>query len=152
MVPWYMVTRNTLRTWKKVKKNEFVTAVDLNKCLKQIKLPVYLYTCAPILELPSNISTMVLDSVAESEPFYFYFYFYFFYELLSFILFHTFSLIHGAYIILSYHHIRFFLRLQKNFFFSQWPGPPLLLAGHLKNYFFAASLNVLKAILVFKAQ
>ena len=38
------------------------TAVDLNKCLKQIKLPVLIYRFAPIFEL-SKISTMVYTEV-----------------------------------------------------------------------------------------
>ena len=33
--------------------------VDLNKCLKQVKLPISLYMRASISELPSNISTML---------------------------------------------------------------------------------------------
>jgi len=38
---------------------KFVTAVDLNKGLTQIKVPIALYTCgAPISELSSNVSTM----------------------------------------------------------------------------------------------
>ena len=37
----------------------FAIAVDLNKCLKQVKLPISLYTCTHISELPSNLSTMV---------------------------------------------------------------------------------------------
>ena len=42
----YMVTQNTLRTGEgkqvvfEEKKNQTDTAVDLNKCLKQIKLPI----------------------------------------------------------------------------------------------------------------
>ena len=47
-----MVTQNTERR----RKNVF--CVDLNICLKLIKLPISLYTCATISELPSNISTM----------------------------------------------------------------------------------------------
>ena len=35
------------------------TIVDLNKFLKQIKLPISLYTCTPISEVPSNKNTMV---------------------------------------------------------------------------------------------
>ena len=35
----------------------FVTSLDLNKCLKEIILPISLDTCAPISELPSYIST-----------------------------------------------------------------------------------------------
>ena len=56
-----MVTKKTLRTRKRevFKKNRFGTAVDPNKCLKQIKLPRSLHTWAPISDLPSNISSMV---------------------------------------------------------------------------------------------
>ena len=54
-----MVTLTILRTysifWNLFK---FATYVDLNKCLKQIKLPISLRTCAPITELPSGKSTM----------------------------------------------------------------------------------------------
>ena len=32
-------------------------AVDLKKCLKQIKVPILQYTCVPISELPSNVRT-----------------------------------------------------------------------------------------------
>ena len=39
---------------------KFVNAVDLNKCLKKINLPIFLYNCAPISELPCNINTMHL--------------------------------------------------------------------------------------------
>ena len=35
------------------------TAVNLHISLKQIKLPMTRYTCAPIYKLPSNISTIV---------------------------------------------------------------------------------------------
>ena len=42
----------------RVKENnfKFITAVDLNKCLKQIDLPISLHTCEPISELLSNVS------------------------------------------------------------------------------------------------
>ena len=40
------------------KKNRFVTTLDLIKGFKQIKLQRLHHTCAPISELPSNISTM----------------------------------------------------------------------------------------------
>ena len=58
-----MVTYDTLRTCEgkhvffKIDL-KFETAVDLNKCLKQIKLPISTYSCAPISELPSDKSTM----------------------------------------------------------------------------------------------
>ena len=40
------------------KKIQFVTALDLIKCLTLIKLQILLLTCAPISELPSNINTV----------------------------------------------------------------------------------------------
>ena len=55
------VTQNTLRTskgeWVCVKINlKFAIALDLNKCLDQVKLPISLNTVASISELPSDIS------------------------------------------------------------------------------------------------
>ena len=50
-----MVTQNTMRTCEG--KLGFF-AVHLNKCPAQVALPVSLYTCAPITELPSHISNM----------------------------------------------------------------------------------------------
>ena len=41
----------------------FAAAIDVNKCLKQIELPISLHMCASIYELPSNISTTI-ESVA----------------------------------------------------------------------------------------
>mgnify|MGYP001324144585 CR=1 FL=1 len=38
-----------------------MTALDLIKCLKKIKSQKLLLTCAPISELPSNISIIVLE-------------------------------------------------------------------------------------------
>ena len=38
---------------------KFATAVDLNKCFKQINSPNSLYICALILELPSNTSAII---------------------------------------------------------------------------------------------
>ena len=38
---------------------KFTTAVDLIKCLEQIELSSALYTCVPISEYPSKISTIV---------------------------------------------------------------------------------------------
>ena len=40
-------------------KIRFDPSLDLNKCLKQIKLQRLFLTCAPISELPSNISSMI---------------------------------------------------------------------------------------------
>ena len=59
-----MVTHYMLRTqagkWVFSGKNtRFVTALDVIKCLKQVKKPsVFCLTCATVNELPSNISTM----------------------------------------------------------------------------------------------
>ena len=38
--------------------NQICDCIDLNKFLKQIKLPILHYTCASISELPSNIRTI----------------------------------------------------------------------------------------------
>ena len=38
----------------------FATALDPNKCLKQIKLPISLHTCVPISKLPSTIRNMLI--------------------------------------------------------------------------------------------
>ena len=38
----------------------FVTALDLIKCLNQVIWQILFFTCAPISDLPSNISTRVL--------------------------------------------------------------------------------------------
>ena len=59
-----MVSLNTLRSCvgnQVFLKMHFklVTSVDLKKCLKHIKLPILLDTCAPTSKLPSNISTMI---------------------------------------------------------------------------------------------
>ena len=48
-----MVTQNTLRTYEEKRdffeiNFRFATALDLNKCLKQIKLTISLHACAPI--------------------------------------------------------------------------------------------------------
>ena len=40
------------------KKIWFVTTIDLIKCVEQIKQQIFLLTCAPISELPSDMSTM----------------------------------------------------------------------------------------------
>ena len=44
-----------------------MTALDLNKRLKQIKLQRMLHTCAPISELPSIIDTMELWEISGSK-------------------------------------------------------------------------------------
>ena len=46
IIPWY-----SYRT----------RVVDLNKCHQQIKLPLSFYTCTPITELLSNMSTINND-------------------------------------------------------------------------------------------
>ena len=38
---------------------KLATVVDVNKCLAQIELPLSLFTCAPISELPFNKNTMI---------------------------------------------------------------------------------------------
>ena len=54
-----MVTQNMLRTWRTgLLWRKIVTSVDRSKCLKQMKLPISLYNCAPTSELTSSISTM----------------------------------------------------------------------------------------------
>ena len=55
-----MVSQNTLRTCGRLFRNKFrlLTAVDLNECLKQIKLQISHHAYAPISELLSNMSTM----------------------------------------------------------------------------------------------
>ena len=40
---------------------KFATAVDQNKCLKQVELPISIYTVVPIAELPSCIRTVGVD-------------------------------------------------------------------------------------------
>ena len=57
-----MLLRTMLRTHEgkpSEEKNLFVTALDLIRCLKQIKYKRLLLMCAPIPGLTSNISTMV---------------------------------------------------------------------------------------------
>ena len=57
-----MVNHNTLRTcesYQSLSENfRFVTAVDLNKGLEEIELPILLNRCAPISELPSMVTWM----------------------------------------------------------------------------------------------
>ena len=55
-----MVTQTTLRTRESCLTNNFklATAFHLDKCPKPIRIPISLFKCAPISELPSNISTM----------------------------------------------------------------------------------------------
>ena len=40
------------------KKVGWTTAVDVNKCLELVKIPISLPMCAFMIELPSNIGTM----------------------------------------------------------------------------------------------
>ena len=61
-----MVTQNTLPTSEgnpDFPEIDFIiaTALDINKCFTQIKLPVSNPTSAPIFELPPYISTMILS-------------------------------------------------------------------------------------------
>mgnify|MGYP001194172634 CR=1 FL=1 len=70
-----MVTHNTLRTYEVkqvfLKMNlKFVTAIDLNKYLKRTRLPILLYTCAPIAELPFSMSTMIGRYICVYRYFY----------------------------------------------------------------------------------
>ena len=51
------------RKEKNEKDLKLATAVDINECLKPIKLPMSLHTCAPLSKLPSNTITM-----RESTP------------------------------------------------------------------------------------
>ena len=53
-----MVTQKTLRN--------FETAVDLNNCLKQIKVPISIHTCAFISDLPSNLSITDLEFTTQN--------------------------------------------------------------------------------------
>ena len=41
-----------------MKISRIAIAVDLNKCLKLVKLTILLYACAPILNLPSYARTI----------------------------------------------------------------------------------------------
>ena len=59
-----MVTQNMLRPHER-EKNRFVTALDLIKCLKQIKQQILLLTYAPISELPSSISTSIKTKLSS---------------------------------------------------------------------------------------
>ena len=55
-----MVNTNTLRACQEKQKLYFkiATTVNVNNCLKQIRLSLSLCSCAPISELPTNISTV----------------------------------------------------------------------------------------------
>ena len=58
-----MVTQNMLRKHKGTlvfseKNTRLVTALQLIECLNQIEYHILFFTCAPISELTSNISTM----------------------------------------------------------------------------------------------
>ena len=64
-----MVAQNMLRALEKKwvfskikKKIRFATALDLNKCLRLINMTISLCRRAPISKLPSNISTMIVNS------------------------------------------------------------------------------------------
>ena len=51
------------------KKIRFVTALDLIKCIQHIKQQRLLLTCAPILDLPTYMSTMgvVMNEIWPTE-------------------------------------------------------------------------------------
>ena len=49
------------------KKNRFVTALDHDQCLEQIRSPGSLHTCAPISELPSNVRARVSSAVCIDD-------------------------------------------------------------------------------------
>ena len=57
-------SKHQTRVWRKQDFYEinlrFATALDLNKYLKQLKLPISLHTYSPISELPPNIIIMRL--------------------------------------------------------------------------------------------
>ena len=59
------LTQNILHARRKISHFlsdfKFLTSIDLDKRLKQIKLPILLYTCAPFSVLPFNISTTEED-------------------------------------------------------------------------------------------
>ena len=63
---YQMVDQNMIRThegkwvFSEGKKSRFVTALDLIKCLKEIKYQRFLLKYATISELPSETITMVL--------------------------------------------------------------------------------------------
>ena len=63
-----MVTHYMLRThegkWVFSGKNtRFVTALDVIKCHEQVEKPILRLSCAPLNELPPNISTMMYTSL-----------------------------------------------------------------------------------------
>ena len=63
-----MVGQNTSRTCKgnhALKKMNFDYCVDLNKCVKNIKMSISLHTCPSHSELPSNESTKDDSLLAE---------------------------------------------------------------------------------------
>ena len=65
-----MVTHYLLRTQEEKlvfsgKNTRFVTALDVIKSLEQVELQILRLTCAPLNELPSNISTMMLANVLQ---------------------------------------------------------------------------------------
>ena len=65
-----VVAQNKLRTFDVkhvyLKINfKFSSAVDLYKYIKSIKLTISLYTCAPISELPFNVSTIEIQEIFQ---------------------------------------------------------------------------------------
>ena len=58
-----MVTKNELRTCERKNiflENNLKFTADLNKCLKQVKVPIVIYKSALISEEPSDMSAMLL--------------------------------------------------------------------------------------------
>ena len=56
-------SEHVAHVWRKTYLVEEKNAVDLKKLLIQIRLPIFLYTCAPISNKPSHIGTMYIDTV-----------------------------------------------------------------------------------------
>ena len=56
-----MLTQNTLRTREGKKYFLRIIAVDVNKCLNQIKTPISRFFCVPSSELESNIGENYFD-------------------------------------------------------------------------------------------
>ena len=48
------------------------TAVELNNSYKQRKLPIWLYTSAPIYKLPSNVGTIIQSYFVQNQRDYIY--------------------------------------------------------------------------------
>ena len=59
MVSHYMLRTHQGKLVFSDKNIPFVTALDVIKCLEQVEQQILRLTCAPLNELPSNISTML---------------------------------------------------------------------------------------------